>query len=533
MVDEIVGKRVLCDGFRGEIKFVGLVPPTTGEWYGIEWEDNSRGKHDGTHEGIKYFECKHPTSGSFVRPKKVDFGIGIIEALKQRYGQGSDGINQENMFVVGRKKQRTVVEMVGADSVQEKQSNYQKLQEVSLSGMPVNGPDRHLNLSLFAPYISELELSNTLLSSWEDVASITKDMQHLHKLNLSENMLKLPSAPETLLPSFSQVKVIFLNRMELHWEEVETIVGMMPSLKELHVCHNCLRNLRLKKGQVSELHRLQNLRLLNLEGNQISEWEAVLKLGHLPRLDQLILNDNGITKIELGNKVQDEQGSQSLFPALQSLYLSKNKINEVQSVNELNHLPLLTELRFVGNPVFQEETSFASRQELLARLPSLTSLNGSSVNSKERETAERAYLKKYAQSWVHAGGNITEGQVSTLKPAFVELHPTYQELVKVHGVPPEAESSQKNPKTLKDSLIAVTITCPDDPDKKTVTKKLPGTMTIAKLKGLLYRQFKVDSLNQKLSCVDSKLGREVELDDDLRQLTFYSVRTGDTIYLRW
>ena len=51
----------------------------------------------------------------------MDFGIGIIEALKRRYGQGSDGINQENMFVVGRKKQRTVVEMVGADSVQEKQ----------------------------------------------------------------------------------------------------------------------------------------------------------------------------------------------------------------------------------------------------------------------------------------------------------------------------------------------------------------------------------------------------------------------------
>ena len=30
-----------------------------------------------------------------------------------------------------------------------------------------------------------------------------------------------------------------------------------------------------------------------------------------------------------------------------------------------------------------------------------------------------------------------------------------------------------------------------------------------------------------------QLGREVELDDDLRQLTFYSVQSGDTIYLRW
>jgi len=58
-------------------------------------------------------------------------------------------------------------------------------------------------------------------------------------------------------------------------------------------------------------------------------------------------------------------------------------------------------------------------------------------------------------------------------------------------------------------------------------------MTIGKLKGLFNRLFKVDSSDQRLSSVDSKLGREVELDDDLRQLTFYSVQSGDTIYLRW
>jgi len=79
----------------------------------------------------------------------------------------------------------------------------------------------------------------------------------------------------------------------------------------------------------------------------------------------------------------------------------------------------------------------------------------------------------------------------------------------------------------------VTITCPDVADKKSVLRKLPGTMTIGKLKGLLYRLFKVDITDQQLYCVDSKLGREVELDDDLRQLSFYSVRNGDTIFLRW
>lgn len=56
-----------------------------------------------------------------MRPKKVDFGIGIIEALKQRYGQGSDSIDQEDMYVMSGKNKKKAIEMVGADSIQEKQ----------------------------------------------------------------------------------------------------------------------------------------------------------------------------------------------------------------------------------------------------------------------------------------------------------------------------------------------------------------------------------------------------------------------------
>ena len=70
---------------------------------------------------IVWYCCRHPKGGSFVRPKKVDFGIGIIEALKQRYGQGSDSINQEDMYVMSGKHKKKAIEMVGADSIQEKQ----------------------------------------------------------------------------------------------------------------------------------------------------------------------------------------------------------------------------------------------------------------------------------------------------------------------------------------------------------------------------------------------------------------------------
>lgn len=39
-------------------------------------------------------------------------------------------------------------------------------------------------------------------------------------------------------------------------------------------------------------------------------------------------------------------------------------------------------------------------------------------------------MKKYAKSWVNAGGNPAEGEYGGLKPEFVELHPRYEELVK-------------------------------------------------------------------------------------------------------
>jgi dynactin complex subunit len=81
--DISVGDRVedTKDGQRGTVRFVGEVPPTRGLWLGIEWDHPEiRGKHDGTHEGVKYFETMnqaHPNSASFVRPAKVSAGVSI------------------------------------------------------------------------------------------------------------------------------------------------------------------------------------------------------------------------------------------------------------------------------------------------------------------------------------------------------------------------------------------------------------------------------------------------------------------------
>ena len=70
---------------------------------------------------LSTYDYRHPKSGSFVRPKKVDFGISIIDALKEQYGVGGDGINPADMYVISGKNKKKPVEMVGADSIQEKQ----------------------------------------------------------------------------------------------------------------------------------------------------------------------------------------------------------------------------------------------------------------------------------------------------------------------------------------------------------------------------------------------------------------------------
>ncbi len=56
-----------------------------GVWVGIEWDDPSRGKHDGMAGGVRYFESTHPTGASFVRIEKVNTGVGILAALAARY----------------------------------------------------------------------------------------------------------------------------------------------------------------------------------------------------------------------------------------------------------------------------------------------------------------------------------------------------------------------------------------------------------------------------------------------------------------
>ena len=123
-----VGDRVqdIKDGQRGTIRFVGEVPPTKGIWLGVEWDHpDVRGRHDGTHEGVKYFEPlnkSHPNPASFVRPAKVTSGVSVCEAVVGRYGavEGSTaGVDEKELGRLCREIGAPFVTVVGFDKVME------------------------------------------------------------------------------------------------------------------------------------------------------------------------------------------------------------------------------------------------------------------------------------------------------------------------------------------------------------------------------------------------------------------------------
>jgi dynactin complex subunit len=53
-----VGGRLRVKGSCGTIRYYGNIAGTTGEWIGVEWDDPERGKHDGSKDGVRYFQCR-------------------------------------------------------------------------------------------------------------------------------------------------------------------------------------------------------------------------------------------------------------------------------------------------------------------------------------------------------------------------------------------------------------------------------------------------------------------------------------------
>ena len=85
------------EGYRATVKYIGAIANAKPEegWIGVEWDDASRGKHDGQAYGRRYFTTQ-PGRGSFVRAEKLVPRLGLDEAVFLKCEQSRVPLNDSS-----------------------------------------------------------------------------------------------------------------------------------------------------------------------------------------------------------------------------------------------------------------------------------------------------------------------------------------------------------------------------------------------------------------------------------------------------
>ncbi|XP_012251255.2 tubulin-specific chaperone E isoform X2 [Athalia rosae] len=519
-----LASRVECDGYLGTLKYVGPVGETKGQWLGVDWDDPARGKHNGTYVGVQYFTTWHPKSGSFIRPGKAKFGVSCPHAIRSRYGLIDDdlaGIDKDSLTSLQKEINAPFLEMVGFSKVNKRQSKFDQLQNVWLRDQSVNDAGKPGELEMLCPMLNEIDISKNLINSWEIISDICIQLHRLIKLNVSENKLPVDVDLSPFKESFSKVNQLTMAKMKYNWEDVQKCIEMFPAIRELSISFNAVNTLEKPR----DCSNMMKITALTLEGNLIDSWNEVLKLGSLPCLECLNLNDNRIGAIRF--PTDESTAKTSLFTGLRQLHMSANNISEWRSISELEKLMNLEDLKFRDNPILKNGNTATMRQLIIGRISRLKYLNAIEIFNEERTGAEYDYLKLFGKQWLDIES------IPGKRAEFVIEHPRYPSLIQKYGAP-DVHVPKLNA-GMGSNVISVEFMCPDDPNQpQKVRRKLLKDMEVQKVVGLVQRLFKTNGKIPTLSFVQHKLnGVEINLDKPLQYLSYYSIQDGDQILVRW
>ncbi|XP_047251762.1 tubulin-folding cofactor E isoform X4 [Capsicum annuum] len=417
----VMGQRVHLTGDTrriGTVKYVGAVEWYEGNWVGVDW-DNGDGKHDGSHNGVRYFEAQGPKTASFVRPHNLSSGVTLLKALEFRYHGESTKEEQDEMYVLSATNKKVSIELLGIDKIQNKLSRFEELTSVSLAYLGVSsaGPPGHINTTI--PRLKELDLTGNLLFDWREIAAICKDLPALVTLNLSYNIM---SHDISGMPLLNHIKVVVLNHTGICWKQVEMLKDSLPLVEELHL---------------------------------------------------------------MGNKLRG-----------------------------------ITDIRLSENPIADPGKGGVPRFVFIARLAKVEILNGSQVSPRERKESEIRYVR------------LVMSKCHDNPEEIKKLHPRFAELKKFHGIENEKVANGATvPQKMSSSLISITLKCvaASIGEKAPLTKKLPATTTVAKLKILCESFFKIKSVKPKLFLQEEGSPLPTLLDDDMTSLFDFGVGNGSTI----
>ncbi|MEE6494039.1 hypothetical protein FKM82_017005 [Ascaphus truei] len=330
------------------------------------------------------------------------FVVFHLPALKALDGIAVDPAESENAKDVfgGRLTSDMIAEKMG-------HQNFTELQELNWKTSTI----RSVDLAPAEQFrnVHTVNLENNNLTSFSGLIFLP----NIKNLNLNHNHI------ESILPRQKPHNQL-TNRQILHQKvnssgygqqgtskgcrEVlfgETLTPIMQTLEVLHLGYNGISNL-----PQLQLSRLNHLKSLFLQGNEISRVEA---LDGLQFLQELVLDHNRIKVITDSSFAKQNslvalhleenrlRNLNNLLPLikLKKLFVGFNKIQEMSEVDKLEALPTLIELSVSGNPISRK---MFHRQLIVLRLQNLQVLDGIPVTMDERARAEMDFMEQQALS---------------------------------------------------------------------------------------------------------------------------------------
>ncbi|TVU18414.1 hypothetical protein EJB05_34510, partial [Eragrostis curvula] len=518
-----LGQRVHAAGDPrriGTVRYLGPVDGHAGDWVGVDWDEGAGGRHDGSVAGRRYFVAAGECSATFARPTALSKGITLADALRLRYRvEDFTKEEEDEMYVFSTSQKRVSVELVGKNKVQEKLKNFNELSSASVAYMGVSSIGPPDDLKNLVPNLSLLDLTGNLFSQWQDISSLCQALPSLEVLNLTNNTMENDVIES---PMLENIRILVLNNCGVTWELIEKIKVSFARINELHLMSNKLKMIMTPDGKF--VQGFNTLRLLNLEDNHFDSWDEIVKLSYIRSLEQLHLNKNRLKHIrypfDLSSSGPLGDAAAVPFENLQVLLLGSNEINDFPSVDSLNLFPNLTDVRLSDNPIADPAKGGATRFVLVARLGKVKTLNGSEVSPRERKEAEIRYVR------------LVMGKESNDPEEIKRLHPRFAELKAFHGIEDEKPtSSTSGPQKMASGLISITLKCVglSMGEKQPLTKKLPPTTTVGRLKSLCESFFKLKDIKVKLFVEEEGCPLPQLLEEDTTSLVELGIGSGTTI----
>ncbi|PNS16209.1 Tubulin-specific chaperone E [Sphaceloma murrayae] len=183
-----LGKRLSVKGDLCTVRYIGKVESKSDDFLGVEWDDPTRGKHDGSFGGRRYFHCRNTSSAcaSFIKASsRGDITRSVHEAVRLKYVSG------ETLFADVRFSNK-VVDETGYEKIAVRQSQLDDLKVVILDHQRISATENPADssLSTLTPNIQQLDLSHNLLEDASDVARIADGCRHLNTLSLAGNRFR-------------------------------------------------------------------------------------------------------------------------------------------------------------------------------------------------------------------------------------------------------------------------------------------------------------------------------------------------------